>query len=182
MKRDHVTLGRSAESRPKGLVEVPNQLTWPGLAQTIETKSRRHLPPTPLALVRRPIASPLKHMPLKALARGSGMPVPARASEAICVSPTSISIAATATKRPPSLVRFQANRTLSRHRRMTECDPNVWSGRAVQENSSSWRMCGLASMYPAFDWSVLCSGPSWISARLRYCTAGAERAVECEKK
>jgi hypothetical protein len=56
-------------------------------------------PLTPLALVRRPIASPLKHMPLKALARGSGMPVPARASEAICVSPTSISIAATATKR-----------------------------------------------------------------------------------
>ena len=27
-------------------------------------------------------------------------------------------------------------------------------------------MCGLASMYPAFDWSLLCSGPSWdISAR-----------------
>jgi hypothetical protein len=26
---------------------------------------------------------------------------------------------------------------------------------------------GLASMYPAFDWSVLCSGPSWISARVR---------------
>ena len=33
--------------------------------------------------------------------------------------------------------------------------------------SSSWRMCGLASMYPASDWSVLCSRPSWISARLR---------------
>src|SRR5260370_11240741 len=27
--------------------------------------------------------------------------------------------------------------------------------------------CGLASMYPASDWSVLCSGPSWISARIR---------------
>jgi len=26
---------------------------------------------------------------------------------------------------------------------------------------------GLASMYPAFDWSVLSSGPSWISARVR---------------
>src|SRR5271154_4621530 len=25
---------------------------------------------------------------------------------------------------------------------------------------------GLASMYPAFDWSI-CSGPSWISARMR---------------
>ncbi len=28
-------------------------------------------------------------------------------------------------------------------------------------------MCGLASMYPAFDWSLLCSGPSWVSARVR---------------
>ena len=27
--------------------------------------------------------------------------------------------------------------------------------------------CGLASMYPVSDWSVLCSGPSWISARVR---------------
>src|SRR4029077_17574559 len=26
---------------------------------------------------------------------------------------------------------------------------------------------GLASMYPASDWGVLCSGPSWISARVR---------------
>jgi hypothetical protein len=26
---------------------------------------------------------------------------------------------------------------------------------------------GLASMYPASAWSVLCSGPSWISARMR---------------
>ena len=31
------------------------------------------------------------------------------------------------------------------------------------------RICGggLASMYPASDWSVLCSGPSWISAHVR---------------
>src|SRR5262245_40993638 len=33
--------------------------------------------------------------------------------------------------------------------------------------ASSWRLCGLASMYPAFDWSLLCSGPSLISARVR---------------
>jgi hypothetical protein len=46
-------------------------------------------------------------------------------------------------------------------------DPYVWSGRALQENFFKWRMCGLASMYPAFDWSLLCSGPSWISARVR---------------
>jgi hypothetical protein len=46
-------------------------------------------------------------------------------------------------------------------------DPHVWSGRASQEVSSICRLCGLASMYPASDWSVLCSGPPWISARLR---------------
>src|SRR4029077_17613709 len=36
---------------------------------------------------------------------------------------------------------------------------------------------GLASMYPAFDWSI-CSGPSWISARVRspYRT-GLDRAI-----
>jgi hypothetical protein len=32
--------------------------------------------------------------------------------------------------------------------------------------SSICRLFGLASMYPASDWSV-CSGPPWISARLR---------------
>ena len=47
-------------------------------------------------------------------------------------------------------------------------DPNVWSGRALQEGFVDLaRMCGLASMYPASDWSVLCSEPSWISARIR---------------
>ena len=37
---------------------------------------------------------------------------------------------------------------------------------------------GLASMYPASDWSALCSGPSWISARVRsnYRT-GLDRAI-----
>jgi hypothetical protein len=47
-------------------------------------------------------------------------------------------------------------------------DAGSWrpgSGRASQEDSSIWR-CGLASMYPAFDWST-CSRPSWISARVR---------------
>jgi hypothetical protein len=33
--------------------------------------------------------------------------------------------------------------------------------------SPSWGVCDLASMYPAFVWSLLCPGPSWISARLR---------------
>jgi hypothetical protein len=36
-------------------------------------------------------------------------------------------------------------------------DPNVWSGRALQEVSSTWQ-CGLASMYPASDWSA-CGAP-----------------------
>jgi hypothetical protein len=38
--------------------------------------------------------------------------------------------------------------------------------------------CGLASMYPASDWSVWCSGPSWISARMRsFYRTGLERAI-----
>ena len=45
-------------------------------------------------------------------------------------------------------------------------DPNVWSGRALQENFVELAESGLASMYPAFCWSVG-SWPSWISARVR---------------
>jgi hypothetical protein len=45
-------------------------------------------------------------------------------------------------------------------------DPNVWSGRALQEIFVELAVSGLASMYPAFDWSI-CSWPSWISARVR---------------
>jgi hypothetical protein len=38
--------------------------------------------------------------------------------------------------------------------------------------------CGLASMYPASDWSGLCSGPSWISARVRsHYRTGLKRAI-----
>jgi hypothetical protein len=38
--------------------------------------------------------------------------------------------------------------------------------------------CGLASMYPASDWSVWYSGPSWISARMRsHYRTGLERAI-----
>jgi hypothetical protein len=46
-------------------------------------------------------------------------------------------------------------------------DPNVWSGRALQVDFTELAVSGLASMYPASDWSVLYSGPSWISARVR---------------
>jgi hypothetical protein len=45
--------------------------------------------------------------------------------------------------------------------------PDVWSGRASQVDFAELAVSGLASMYPACDWSVFCSGPSWISARLR---------------
>ena len=40
------------------------------------------------------------------------------------------------------------------------------SGRALQEVFVELSVCGLASMYQASDWSF-CSGPSWISARVR---------------
>src|SRR5260370_21610662 len=48
----------------------------------------------------------------------------------------------------------------------SESDPDVWSGRALQEVFVELSVCGLASMYPASDWSF-CSGPPWISARMR---------------
>jgi hypothetical protein len=51
--------------------------------------------------------------------------------------------------------------------RFSAFDPNVWSGRALQVDFAELAVSGLASMYPAFDWSVWCSGPSWISARVR---------------
>ena len=46
-------------------------------------------------------------------------------------------------------------------------DPDVWSGRALQVDFAELAVSGLASMYPVSDWSCFCSGPSWISARVR---------------
>ena len=43
-------------------------------------------------------------------------------------------------------------------------DPNVWSGRASQENFVDTGGSGLASMYPAFDWSVVLRAIMDISA------------------
>jgi hypothetical protein len=34
-------------------------------------------------------------------------------------------------------------------------DPNVWSGRALQEDFDGLVVSGLASMYPAFDWRLV---------------------------
>ena len=59
------------------------------------------------------------------------------------------------------------NRTWRGQPNFVENDPNVWSGRALQVDFSELAVSGLASMYPAFDWSVCCSWPSWISARVR---------------
>src|SRR5262245_43211686 len=47
---------------------------------------------------------------------------------------------------------------------MPASDPDVWSGRASQEGSSSW-LSGLAQMYPASDWSSLLRAIMDISAR-----------------
>jgi hypothetical protein len=68
---------------------------------------------TPLALVRRPMTFLGKYMPVKALARGSGMLVLARRNAALCASPMSISIAATASKRRARL--RSADPTRARH-------------------------------------------------------------------
>jgi hypothetical protein len=59
------------------------------------------------------------------------------------------------------------NRAWYGQRISVENDPNVWSGRALQVDFAELAVSGLASMYPAFDWSVCCPGPSWISARVR---------------
>src|SRR3984893_11209903 len=50
---------------------------------------------------------------------------------------------------------------------LTKMTPMYGPAVRCKRVSSIWRTCGLASMYPASDWSVLCSEPSWISARVR---------------
>jgi hypothetical protein len=37
-------------------------------------------------------------------------------------------------------------------------DPDVWSGRALQVDFAELAVSGLASMYPAFDWSCCAPG------------------------
>jgi hypothetical protein len=41
---------------------------------------------------------------------------------------------------------------------LVENDPNVWSGRALQVDFAELAVSGLASMYPAFDWSCCAPG------------------------
>src|SRR5215467_6380890 len=81
---------------------------------------------------------------------------------------------------PCPLTEVQETETAAQHATTfwSENDPDVWSGRASQEVSSICWLCGLASMYPASDWSGLCSGPSWISARVRsHYRTGLKRAI-----
>src|SRR6266567_1467486 len=53
------------------------------------------------------------------------------------------------------------NRTKSPRARIDEIDPDVWSGRASQEVFVEVTVSGLASMYPASDWSAL-----WLRATM----------------
>ena len=44
--------------------------------------------------------------------------------------------------------------THSEEKQTFDLTANVWSGRAVQENFDEPAVSGLASMYPASDWSI----------------------------
>ena len=68
---------------------------------------------------------------------------------------------------PTTRLLSEGEPTNGRHREIDAIDPNVWSGRALQEGFVELAVNGLASMYPAFDWSSMGSWPSWISARVR---------------
>jgi hypothetical protein len=50
--------------------------------------------------------------------------------------------------------------------RLSHCDPNVWSGRASQEFSLVWFLVLHQCIRPLIG-AVHCSGPPWISARVR---------------
>jgi len=43
----------------------------------------------------------------------------------------------------------------------------VWTGRALQVGSGEWVETALVLLYPALWWSMLCSWPTWISARIQ---------------
>jgi hypothetical protein len=59
-----------------------------------------------------------------------------------------------------------------------ESDPDVWSGRASQEVSSICRFAVLHQCIRPLIGAVWCSGPSWISARVRsHYRTGLERTI-----
>ena len=56
-------------------------------------------------------------------------------------------------------------------------DPDVWSGRALQVDFAELAVGGLASMYPAFYWSVVLRAIMDISARAISLTDRPQRAI-----
>src|ERR1700736_693001 len=60
-----------------------------------------------------------------------------------------------------------AERTWFGHRVSVAIDPECMVRPRVARRFRRIGGGGLASMYPASDWSMWCSGPSWISARVR---------------
>src|SRR5260370_41046780 len=52
-----------------------------------------------------------------------------------------------------SFRRHSGHRRTCRRLDPAAIDPNVWSGRPLQEVFVELPVCGLASMYPASDWS-----------------------------
>jgi len=62
-------------------------------------------------------------------------------------------------------VRYASNTNRS-HRNVAMCQ-NVWPGRAVQDGFPRATNVRAASMYQVSSWSIFCSGPSWVSARIQ---------------
>jgi hypothetical protein len=56
-------------------------------------------------------------------------------------------------------------------------DPYVWSGRAWQEDFDELVVSGLASMYPAFAWSIVLRATMDISARAISLADRPQRAI-----
>ena len=67
----------------------------------------------------------------------------------------------------PTCSRSVVKRTWRWRARFDTHDPMYGPAVRRKRFSSICWLCGLASMYPASRWSVFCSGPPWISARVR---------------
>ena len=63
------------------------------------------------------------------------------------------------------------------YKRPVAIDPDVWSGRALQVDFAELAVGGLASMYPAFNWSVVLRAIMDISARAISLTDRPQRAI-----
>ena len=72
-------------------------------------------------------------------------------------SPMAISTSPSCTKLP-AVCYSSTSCTTSTIAASTSNDPNVWSGRALQEDFNELVVSGLASMYPAFGWRRFAPG------------------------